>query len=228
LISRPSPAKPQRIFHEINSAFGDKTRFIASIGLGQIASGQFQHVFRPRDYIICGQAGPLGWVVPAALGAKLADPDTEVVGIGGDYDFQFLIEELAVGAQFRVPVVFILINNAYLGLIRQAEKTFDMDFEVQLSFKNVNSPEVGEYGVDHVKVVEGLGCKAIRVTDPGRIQGAMQDARKMANDYSVPVVVEIITERKTDIAMGPEIDQIMEFEETVDLAPEIENKVAAA
>ena len=114
------PIKPQRIFHEINSAFSEKTRFIASIGLSQIASGQFQQVFRPRDYIICGQAGPLGWVIPAALGAKLADPDTEVVGIGGDYDFQFLIEELAVGAQFKVPVVFILINNSYLGLIRQA------------------------------------------------------------------------------------------------------------
>jgi tartronate-semialdehyde synthase len=223
-----TPIKPQRIFHEINSAFSEKTRFIASIGLGQIASGQFQQVFRPRDYIICGQAGPLGWVIPAALGAKLADPDTEVVGIGGDYDFQFLIEELAVGAQFKVPVVFILINNSYLGLIRQAEKAFNMDFEVQLSFQNVNSPELGEYGVDHVKVVEGLGCKAIRVREPGQIQGAMQDARRMANEYSVPVVVEILTERKTDIAMGPEIDQIVEFEDILDLAPDTEKKAVAA
>ena len=77
-------------------------------------------------------------------------------------------------------------------------------------------------------MVEGLGCKAIRVREPSRIQAAMEDARKMANEYSVPVVVEILTERKTDIAMGPEIDQIVEFEETLDLAPETEQKAVAA
>ena len=97
------PTKPQRVLHEINRAFDrDNTRFVSSIGLGQIASGQFQKVYKPRNYIICGQAGPLGWIIPAAIGV-LADPYKEVVGVGGDYDFQFLIEELAVGAQFNVP-----------------------------------------------------------------------------------------------------------------------------
>jgi tartronate-semialdehyde synthase len=115
-----TPIKPQRVFHEINQVWGnprdrDNTCFVSSIGLGQIASGQFQKVFKPRNYIICGQAGPLGWIIPAAIGVKLADPAKEVVGIGGDYDFQFLIEELAVGAQFNVPLVFVLINNSYLG-----------------------------------------------------------------------------------------------------------------
>jgi tartronate-semialdehyde synthase len=213
-----TPIKPQRVFHEINQAFDrDNTCFVSSIGLGQIASGQFQKVFKPRNYIICGQAGPLGWIIPAAIGVKLADPSKEVVGIGGDYDFQFLIEELAVGAQFNVPVVFVLINNSYLGLIRQAQKGYKMDYEVQLSFKNINSPELGEYGVDFVKVAEGLGCKAIRVFDPEKIQESIQAARKMTKDLSVPVVVEVITERVTDIAMGPEIDKVTEFEETIDI-----------
>jgi tartronate-semialdehyde synthase len=174
-------------------------------------------VFKPRNYIICGQAGPLGWIIPAAIGVKLADPAKEVVGIGGDYDFQFLIEELAVGAQFKVQVVFVLINNSYLGLIRQAQKGYKMDYEVQLSFENINSPELGEYGVDFVKVAEGMGCKAIRVFDPEKIQESIQAARKMTKALSVPVVVEVITERVTDIAMGPEIDKITEFEETVDV-----------
>jgi tartronate-semialdehyde synthase len=225
-----APIKPQRIFHEINRAFDrDHTRFVSSIGLGQIASGQLQHVFRPRNYIICGQAGPLGWVVPACIGAKLADPSMEVVGVSGDYDFQFMIEELAVAAQFNVPFVMILINNSYLGLIRQAEKAYKIDFEVQLSFRNINSPEIGEYGVDHVKVVEGLGCKALRVFDPERIQEAIQEARRLADTLQVPAVVEVITERKTDIAMGPEIDKITEFEEIVDVEePESEPSVTAA
>jgi tartronate-semialdehyde synthase len=213
------PIKPQRVFQEINKAFNRDTRFVASIGLGQIASGQLQNVFKPRNYIICGQAGPLGWVIPACIGVKLAEPSTEVVGIGGDYDFQFLIEELAVAAQFNVPFVMILLNNSYLGLIRQAERAFDMDFEVQLSFKNINSPEIGDYGVDHVKMAEGLGCKAIRVFDPELIQDSIQTARRTAAELSVPVIVEIITERATNIAMGPEINRITEFEEIVDLEP---------
>jgi len=213
-----TPIKPQRVFHEINQAFDrDRTCFVSSIGLGQIASGQFQKVFKPRNYIICGQAGPLGWIIPAAIGVKLADPAKEVVGIGGDYDFQFLIEELAVGAQFNVPLVFVLINNSYLGLIRQAQKGYKMDYEVQLSFRNINSPELGEYGVDFVKVAEGMGCKAIRVFDPEKIQESLQAARTQAATLRVPVVVEVITERVTDIAMGPEIDKITEFEETLDV-----------
>jgi len=219
---RNTPIKPQRVFHEINRVWGsgrdrENTCFVSSIGLGQIASGQFQKVFHPRNYIICGQAGPLGWIIPAAIGVKLAAPEKEVVGVGGDYDFQFLIEELAVGAQFNVPVVFVLVNNAYLGLIRQAQKGYKMDYEVQLSFRNVNSPELGEYGVDFVKVAEGFGCKAIRVFDPERIAESLQAARKMTNELKVPVVVEVITERVTDIAMGPELDKITEFEETIDV-----------
>jgi tartronate-semialdehyde synthase len=104
-----------------------------------------------------------------------------------------------------------------------------MDYEVQLSFKNVNSPEIGEYGVDHVKVVEGLGCKAIRVFDPEQIQESIQAARKTAEALRVPVVVEVITERVTDIAMGPEIDKITEFEETMDLEEtEVEREPLAA
>jgi tartronate-semialdehyde synthase len=217
-----APIKPQRVFHEINRAFGRDTRFVTSIGLGQIASGQFQRIYKPRNYIVCGQAGPLGWTVPAAIGAKLADPQTEVVGIAGDYDFQFLIEELAVAAQYRIPLLFILINNAYLGLIRQAERAYKMDFEVQLAFPNVNSPELGDIGVDHVKVAEGMGCKALRVTEPERIQDSIQAARLLAKSLSLPVVVEVVTERVTNIAMGPEINQITEFEEIIDLEPMIE------
>jgi tartronate-semialdehyde synthase len=217
-----TPIKPQRVFHEINQVWGDKrdrddTRFVSSIGLGQIASGQFQKVFRPRNYIICGQAGPLGWIIPAAIGVKLADPSKEVVGVGGDYDFQFLIEELAVGAQFNVPLVFVLLNNSYLGLIRQAQKGYKMNYEVQLSFTNVNSPELGEYGVDFVKVAEGMGCKAVRVFDPEKIHDALQAARRQSAELRLPVVVEVITERVTDIAMGPEIDKITEFEDVIDV-----------
>jgi tartronate-semialdehyde synthase len=117
-----------------------------------------------------------------------------------------------VGAQFNLPYIHVVVNNSYLGLIRQAQRQFDIDYCVQLAFDNQNSPELEGYGVDHVKVVEGLGCKAIRVTQPEDIQGAFVQARELMAKHKVPVVVEIILERVTNISMGVEINAINEFE----------------
>ncbi|OZD12721.1 glyoxylate carboligase [Rhodococcus sp. 06-156-3C] len=212
------PIKPQRVYEEMNKVFGRDTRYISTIGLSQIAGGQFLHVFSPRNWINCGQAGPLGWTIPAALGAVAADSSANVVALSGDYDFQFMIEELAVGAQFNLPYVHVVVNNSYLGLIRQAQRAFDMDFCVQLGFDNINTQETEEtlpkgYGVDHVRVAEGLGCKALRVTEPELIGEALVRARTLASEHKVPVVVEIVLERVTNIAMGTEIDNVGEFEE---------------
>ena len=206
------PIKPYRVYREMNEAFGPDTRYVSTIGLSQIAAAQFLHVYKPRQWINAGQAGPLGWTVPAALGVCVADPAATVVAVSGDYDFQFMVEELAVGAQFNIPYIQVVLNNAYLGLIRQAQRAFDMDYCVQLSFENVNATEVGGYGVDHVKVAEGMGCKAIRVLEPDKIQPAFHQARELMRAYRVPVLVEIILERVTNIAMGSELDNVVEFE----------------
>ncbi|MCX4554171.1 glyoxylate carboligase [Streptomyces sp. NBC_01387] len=208
------PMKPQRVYEEMNRAFGPDTRYVTTIGLSQIAGAQMLHVFKPRHWINCGQAGPLGWTIPAALGVATADPDATVVALSGDYDFQFMLEELAVGAQHHIPYVHVLVNNAYLGLIRQAQRNLDINFEVNLEFENINSPELGVYGVDHVKVAEGLGCKAIRVTEPDQLLPAFEEAKKLAAEYRVPVVVEAILERITNISMsGTDIAGVNEFED---------------
>ena len=210
------PMKPHRVYEEMNRVFGRDTVYVSTIGLSQIAAAQFLHVYGPRQWINCGQAGPLGWTLPAALGVVAAQPGKPVVALSGDYDFQFLIEELAVGAQFGLPYVHVLVNNAYLGLIRQSQRGFDMDYCVQLAFENQNMADDGSglrgYGVDHVAVVEGLGCKALRVTDPEKLEGALREAQALAQQHRVPVVVECILERVTNIAMGTEIDRINEFE----------------
>ena len=207
------PVKPQRVYEEMNRAFGRDTCYVSTIGLSQIAAAQFLHVYHARHWINCGQAGPLGWTISAALGVVAADPRRKVVAISGDYDFQFMIEELAVGAQFKLPYLHVVVNNSYLGLIRQAQRGFDMDYCVQLAFENINAPELNGYGVDHVAVVEGLGCKAVRVTDADDLPAAFAQAHKWMEEFRVPVVVEVILERVTNIAMGTEIDKINEFEE---------------
>ncbi|GAB6261709.1 glyoxylate carboligase [Photobacterium sp. R1] len=217
-----TPVKPMRVYEEMNKVFGEDTCYVSTIGLSQIAAAQFLHVYKPNHWINCGQAGPLGWTIPAALGVRVADPNRPVVALSGDYDFQFMIEELAAGAQFNLPYIHVLVNNSYLGLIRQAQRQFDIDYCVQLAFENQNAPELNGYGVDHVAVVEGLGCKAIRVTDPENIADALREAQVLMNKHQVPVVVEVILERVTNIAMGVEIDGINEFEalaESQDDAP---------
>ena len=228
------PIKPQRVYEEMNQ--GVRPR----------------HLLRQRDRPVADRRR----AVPARLQAAQLDqlrpgrpagldacpprsacappiPTREIVALSGDYDFQFLIEELAVGAQFKLPYIHVVVNNSYLGLIRQAQRGFEMDY-LRAARRSRTSTRRSSacYGVDHVAVAEGLGCKAIRVTDPDETQAAFATAREWMAEYQVPVVIEFILERVTNIAMGTEIDNIIEFEEVLDLplddAPTAVGRVAAA
>ncbi|RSM85007.1 glyoxylate carboligase [Kibdelosporangium aridum] len=204
------PVKAPRVFKEINEFYGPDTYFVTAIGLYQIWSGQHQLAHKPRHYQVCGQAGPLGWEIPAAIGVKKAlkhtEPDAEVVGIVGDYSFQFLVEELAVAAQYDVPFVLIMLNNEYLGLIRMAEDHggYDMNYEVDIHYDTVGS--------DNVKIMEAYGCSGRRVTQPGEITDALAWARKQAEATSRPVLVEIMIEREANTANGVSIANVREYE----------------
>ncbi|MCO1657706.1 glyoxylate carboligase [Pseudonocardia humida] len=200
------PIKPPRVYRELNAHFGPDTTFVTAIGLYQIWSGQFQHTYRPRHYLVCGQAGPLGWEVSAAIGVKCAFPDRPVVAVVGDYSFQFLMEEVAVAAQYRIPFVIVMVNNEYLGLIRQAELGYDMNYAVDLHY--------GEGGIDHVKLMDAFGCPARRVESPGDIAAALAWAGAESERAQLPVLVEIMVEREANAAMGPSLDAITEFEPT--------------
>jgi tartronate-semialdehyde synthase len=219
------PLKPQRVYQEMNEVMPRDTCYVTTIGNSQIMGAQKLRVYTPRNWINCGQAGPLGWTLPAALGVRAADPDRHIVALSGDYDFQFLIEELAVGAQHKLPYLHVVLNNSYLGLIRQAQRGFKMDFEVSLGFDNINSvndPDAPQgYGVDHVAVAEGLGCKAIRVKSPNEFKDAFARAQALMEEHQVPVVLEFIVERATNIAMGTEINAVNEFEDILCLDPSL-------
>ena len=212
------PMKPHRVYQEMLSSFDRDTTFVTTIGLSQIAGAQLLHVYGPRKWINAGQAGPLGWTGPAALGVVRGKPGEQVVALSGDYDFQFMIEELAVGAQHKLPYIHVVVNNSYLGLIRQSQRGFEMDYEVSLAFDNVNTPQDSSsiatgYGVDHVKVAEGLGCKALRVERPEDLAAGFAEAQRLRDEFQVPVVVEVILERVTNIAMGADLDTMNEFED---------------
>ena len=165
----------------MNKAFGRDTCYVSTIGLSQIAGGAVP---------ACLQAAQLDQLRPgrpARLDAfrrrSACGPPTRtrrIVALSGDYDFQFMIEELAVGAQFKLPYLHVVVNNSYLGLIRQAQRGFDMDYCVQLAFDNINAPETWHgYGVDHVKVVEGPGLQG----DP-RVQAGGDRRRRSSRRSS--------------------------------------------
>jgi tartronate-semialdehyde synthase len=205
------PVKAPRVFGELNAFYDGDTTFVTAIGLYQIFSGQFQRTRLPRRYLICGQAGPLGWEISACTGAKLAHPEREIVGVVGDYSFEFLLEEIAVAVQYNVPFVIVMLNNAHLGLIRQAERGsfgFKQNYEVKIGY----GPD--GYGIDHVKAVEAMGARGVRVSDPNEIRDALTWARETSGRESLPVLVEILTEQEENAAMGTSIAKITEFHPT--------------
>jgi tartronate-semialdehyde synthase len=218
------PVKPQRVFQELNEFFDADTIFLTAIGLYQIFSGQFQKTYKPRHYLCCGQAGPLGWEVPGCIGAKLGKPDNLVVGVVGDYSFQFLMEEVAVAVQYEVPYVLVMLNNAYMGLIRQAELNYGMNFAVDLAYDG----PAGEYGIDNVAVMEAMGALGRRVTEPGEIQAALEWAVRASEDQRVPALVEIMCERETNAAMGVSIAKVNEYEPVLNGGREAAGEIVGA
>ncbi len=199
------PIKPQRIFKEINEFFDKDTVFVTTIGLNQMLSSQLQNIYKPKHYFVPGGAGPLGWDLPASIGVKLAMPDKLVVDVTGDYGFGFCIEELAMATQYNIPVVFLILNDGHLGLIRQTQKyQYNMHFEVDTWYKNDCSgfPCL----IDYVKLAEAFGAMAERVTKPGELKAAF----KRAVESKHPYIVDIIMHQETDVSTGASIDAVAE------------------
>lgn len=195
------PVKPQRIYHEMNKFFDEETMFTTGCGLNQIWSGQFQEINKPMKYLPSGGAGTLGFDIPAAIGASIGNPGHKVVAVMGDFGFTFMVEELAVASTYNIPLVVVILNNAYLSLIRQNQKyAYDYEYAVRLDENHTV--------MDYVKVAEGLGGAGERVFNPEEISDAL--ARAYASKK--PYIIDIICERQTDCAMGPSIAAVKEFD----------------
>jgi tartronate-semialdehyde synthase len=196
------PMKPQRVFQEINRAFPPNTIFTTGCGITQIWSGQLQNIARPRRYLPSGGAGTLGYEVPAAIGAKVACPDDPAVVVVGDAGFLFMAEELAMAGQHKIPIVIVVVNNGYLGLIRQNQKyAYGYEYGVSLWYCD------GGAAPDNVKLIEAFGGRGERVVDPEDLPAAF--ARGL--ESKVPYLIDAIVERECDCSMGGAIDAIREF-----------------
>jgi tartronate-semialdehyde synthase len=193
------PIIPHRVFAELNRYFGERAIFTTGCGITQIWSGQLQDVGTPRNYLPSGGAGTLGYDIPAAFGAAVAT-GKQAVAVMGDFGFTFHVQELAVCAKNKIPVIVIVVNNAYLGLIRQNQK-YAYGYECDVAM------EENQGMIDYVKVAEGFACHAERVFDPEQIGPALERAEKSGK----PAVLDIICDSQVDCSMGGALDNCKEF-----------------
>jgi tartronate-semialdehyde synthase len=193
------PINPHRVFKELNEFFDDDTIFTTGCGITQIWSGQLQDIGTPRRYLPSGGAGCLGYDIPAAFGASVAT-GLRSVAVMGDFGFTFHVQELAVCAKNNVPVIVVIVNNAYLGLIRQNQK-YAYQYECDVAM-----PE-NQGMIDYVKVAEGFACYGERVFDPSGIKPALDRAVKSGR----PAVIDIVCDPSVDCSMGTALDNCREF-----------------
>ncbi|MDR1288338.1 MAG: glyoxylate carboligase [Treponema sp.] len=191
---------PREVFELVNQAFDDDTRFTTGCGITQIWSGQYQRINKPGKYFPSGGAGTLGYDIPAAIGACVASGGSPAVCLMGDFGFTFLVEELGVAAAYELPVKVLIINNAYLGLIRQNQK-YAYGYEYAVAMKENKTL------MDYVKVAEGFACGAERVFTYGELNKALKNAAAARGPY----VIDIIVDDNTDCDMGNDIAGIRHF-----------------
>lgn len=195
------PINPHRVFGEINKAFDANTMFTTGCGITQIWSGQLQKISKARKYLVSGGAGTLGWDIPGAIGAMTAVKNAnKAVCVMGDFGFTFHVQELATASTNKIPLIVIIINNAYLGLIRQNQK-FAYGFEY-----GVSMPE-NQGDIDYVKVAEGFNCVAERVFSPDELAAAFERAKKSDRPY----VIDVVCEPQAHCSMGNDISTIIEW-----------------
>lgn len=198
------PIRPHRVFQEMNKFFPSNTIFTAGCGITQIWSGQLQDIELPRRYIPSGGAGTLGYEVPAAIGAKVACPDDPCVVVVGDAGLLFMAEELAMAGQYDLPIIVVVVNNGYLGLIRQNQKyAYGYEHGVSLWY----SKDKAQIFPDNVKLIEAFGGRGERVYEPKDLSAAFERAM----NSSVPYLIDVIVAREADCSMGGAINAIREF-----------------
>ena len=200
------PIRPHRVFQELNKFFPPNTIFTAGCGITQIWSGQLQDIELPRRYIPSGGAGTLGYELPAAIGAKVACPNDPCVVVVGDAGLLFMVEELAMAGQHDLPIIVVVVNNGFLGLIRQNQK-YAYGYEHGVSLWYSKDGDKDQIYPDNVKIAEAFGGRGERVFEPGNLAAAFERAIKS----NVPYLIDVIVARDADCSMGGAINAVREF-----------------
>ena len=165
------------IIEEIYRATKGDAIICTEVGQHQMWAAQYYKYSKPRTLLTSGGLGTMGYGLGAAMGAKIAKPEKTVINVAGDGCFRMNLNELATASRYNIPIVEVVINNHVLGMVRQWQTLF---------YGGRYSATVLDDKVDFVKVAEGLGCKAIRITKKEEVGPALEEAIA----YGGPVVLD--------------------------------------
>jgi acetolactate synthase-1/2/3 large subunit len=203
------PLKPQYCVEALRDNSPDDTIVVAGVGQHQMFASQYWRFDHPYTFVNSGGLGTMGFAVPAAVGAKVGRPESMVWAVDGDGCFQMTAQELVTASAERIPVKVAILNNAYLGMVRQWQELFyeERYSEVYLS------PDLPDY----VKWAEAMGCVAFRVEDPSDVVPTIQKANEIDDR---PVVVDFRVDYREkvypmvpagatndDVIVGPELGE---------------------
>jgi acetolactate synthase I/II/III large subunit len=175
--------KPQYVVEQLRDLSPPDTIVVAGVGQHQMWASQYWRFDHPYTWVNSGGAGTMGFAVPAAVGAKVGRPDKTVWAVDGDGCFQMTAQELVTASAERIPVKVAILNNAYLGMVRQWQELFyeERYSEVYLS------PDLPDY----VKWAEAMGCVGLRVESPDEVAPAVEKANGIDDR---PVVIDFRTD----------------------------------
>lgn len=167
------------VMEQIDLLTDSEAIITTEVGQNQMWAAQYYHYKHPRQLISSGGLGTMGYGLGASMGAKMAKPEQTVFNIAGDGCFRMNLNELATASRYNIPIIQVVLNNHVLGMVRQWQTLF---YDKRYSATVLND------GVDFIKVAEGLGCKAIRVTTKEEVVPALNAAM----EHNGPVVIECI------------------------------------
>lgn len=203
VVAAGETLRPQFVVDEIYRVTGGKSIVVTDVGQHQMWAAQFYKSDRPRRFISSGGLGTMGFGLPASIGAKVGKPDAQVVNIAGDGSVQMNSQELATAVLEETPVVIAVINNGYLGMVRQWQEMF---FDRRYSHTHLRRGE----SPDFVLLAEAYGAKGLRVRENDEVEPALMEALK---EKKVPVLIDFIVEQEENVfpmvAPGASLDDMI-------------------
>jgi len=179
--------KPQCVIEEINDLTKDRDTIICTeVGQHQMWVAHYYQFTKPRTLLSSGGLGTMGYGFPASIGAQLAKPDALVIDVAGDGSFQMVSQELATAVQYNLPVNVIIMNNQYLGMVRQWQDLF---------MKKRYSGTCLECAPDFVKLAEAYGAVGLRAQKPNELRPVLEEAFSTQK----PVVIDVRVAREENV-----------------------------